>query len=375
MKDAPTSSRNDPAMATPRSYVHESVAHREEVPTALHVPADGLTASTSKTLLQALVRNSFGIVLLIAGLIGLGLGVPNFLTGGNLLNVLQQVSIIGVVSIGMVFVVLTAGIDLSVGSALALTNVLFALFINHGLAPWASVALAVVVGGAFGLVNGLGITFLRIQPFVMTLATLAVGAGLALSISNGSEISYSRSDGLTNFLGNGGIGSFPGEFVVFAIVIGIGWFLAKFTPFGRRVYAVGGSAETARLSGIRVRRVVMSVYVIAGMCAGLAGVMTAAQLQAGEPTAGSLTNLQAIAAVVIGGVSLFGGRGSVIGGAIGAFVLAIIANVLVLLGVSPYSAETVQGIVIVAAVLIASAETRAWIVQQVRLRIKESRSA
>jgi ribose transport system permease protein len=266
----------------------------------------------------------------------------------------------------MVFVVLTAGIDLSVGSNLALTNVLFALMIVHGLTPWLAAVLAVAMGGAFGLINGIGVAVFRLQPFVMTLATLATGAGVALTIANGSEIDFSRSDAVVNFLGNGGIGSFPGEFVAFAGVVALAWFVTKYVPFGRRVYAVGGSTETARLSGIRVKRVVIAVYVIAGMCAGLAAVMTASQLSAGEPTAGSLTNLQAIAAVVIGGVSLAGGRGAVIGGAIGAFVLAIIGNVLVLLGMNPYSAETTQGIVIIVAVLVASRESREWVLQKLR---------
>lgn len=327
--------------------------------------------STAGFFVQAAKRNGFGAGVLIIGLLLLDIFVPSFLTTSNILNVLQQVSIIGVISIGMVFVVLTAGIDLSVGSNLALTNVLFALMITHGLVPWLAALFAVAIGAAFGLINGIGVAVLRLQPFVMTLATLAIGAGLALTIANGSEIDFSRSDAVVNFLGNGGIGTFPGEFVVFAGVIALGWFVTKFVPFGRRVYAVGGSAETARLSGIRVKRVVVSVYVIVGMCAGLAGVMTASQLSAGEPTAGSLTNLQAIAAVVIGGVSLFGGKGAVIGGAIGAFVLAIIGNALILLGVSPYSAETVQGVVIIIAVLIASREAREWVLRKLRRAVAE----
>jgi len=337
--------------------------------------APGPPGRAQSAFVSTLRENGFGIVLLIVGIVVLWLTVPNFLTTNNILTILQQVSIVGVVAIGMVFVVLTAGIDLSVGSALALTGVLFAQFVNDGVTPWLSVVIAIGVGGVFGLVNGLGIVALRIQPFVMTLATLAIGAGVALSISNGSEILTKRSDGFVNFLGNGGIGSFPGEFIVFAAVVAVGWVVARYTTFGRHVYAVGANAETARLSGIRVQRVLLAVYVIVGACAGLAGVMTSAQLGAGEPTAGSLTNLQAIAAVVIGGVSLFGGRGGVIGGLIGAFVLAIIANVLVLLGVSPYSSQTIQGIVIIAAVLIGSREARTWVATQLRTGAGRLRNA
>jgi ribose transport system permease protein len=302
----------------------------------------------------------------------LWLAVPGFLTTGNILNLLQEVSILGVVSVGMVFVVLTAGIDLSVGSILALTTVTFAMAMHGGLPSWAALIVALAVGGAVGLVNGVGVTVFNIQPFVMTLATLAIAAGVALTISNGSEIFFSSNSGLVSFLGIGGIGSFPGEFVVFAgVAIAAALFL-RYIPFGRYVYAVGGSAEAARLSGIRTKRVLLGVYVIAGVCAALGGVMTAAQLQAGEPTAGSLTNLQAIAAVVIGGVSLFGGRGTVSGGVVGAFVLAIIANVLVLLGVSPYQSQIVQGVVIIGAVLIGLLSSRE-VRQRLAMRAKSMR--
>ena len=207
-------------------------------------------STAAEVLARAAKRNGFGAGVLVVGVVLLGFLVPNFLTTSNILNVLQQVSIIGVVSIGMVFVVLTAGIDLSVGSNLALTNVLFTLMIVHGLTPWLAAVLAVAMGGAFGLINGIGVAVFRLQPFVMTLATLATGAGVALTIANGSEIDFSRSDAVVNFLGNGGIGSFPGEFVAFAGVVALAWFVTKYVPFGRRVYAVGGSTETARLSGI-----------------------------------------------------------------------------------------------------------------------------
>jgi ribose transport system permease protein len=311
------------------------------------------------------------IGLLILLVVLLGVSVPNFLTVGNLLNVLQQVSIIGVVSIGMAFVVLTGGIDLSVGSILAVSGVVFGLAMVSGLPAIAALLLAVVVGGLFGLVNGLGLTVFGIQPFVMTLATLAIGAGLALTVSGGSGVVFTRQSALVDFFGSGGIGPIPGQFIVFAVVAILGWLALKYLSFGRFVYAVGGSREAARLSGIRVKRVLLTVYLIAGVCAGLAGMMTASLVQSGEPTAGGLTNLQAIAAVVIGGISLFGGRGSLVGAVIGAFTLAIIANVLVLLGISPYQAQIVQGLVIIAAVLVTSAEMRSMVRGLVR-RLREA---
>ncbi|OZM77940.1 ABC transporter permease [Pseudonocardia sp. MH-G8] len=306
----------------------------------------------------SLTRMAPRIGLLVLLVVLLGLLVPDFLSVGNLLNVLQQVSIIGVVSVGMVFVVLTGGIDLSVGSILATSGVVFGLAVLGDVPPPLALLLAVLVGGLFGLVNGVGVTVLGIQPFVMTLATLAIGGGLALTVSGGSGVVFTREDALVDFFGSGGIGAVPGQFIVFAATALLGWLTLTYLPFGRYIYAVGGSREAARLSGIRVNRVLLAVYVIAGSCAGLAGMMTASLVQSGEPTAGGLTNLQAIAAVVIGGISLFGGRGHLLGAVVGAFVLAVIANVLVLLGISPYQAQIVQGVVIIAAVLVASGEIR-----------------
>jgi ribose transport system permease protein len=314
-------------------------------------------APAQSSLWSRLTGSRYGTVgaVLVILLIITSLTVPNFLTVPNLLNVLQQMAIVGVVAVGMTFVILTAGIDLSVGSILALTTVGFALFLQFGWNVWLALVAAVLIGGVTGLINGLGYTVFNIQPFVMTLATLAIAQGLALSLANGGEIIYSRSSGLLNFLGNGGIGQLSGEFIVFAVIAVLGWIALRYLPAGRYVYAVGGSLETARLSGIRVKRVLTVVYVISGCCAGLAGVMTAARLGVGEPTAGSLTNLDAIAAVVIGGTSLAGGRGSLWGSVVGALILAVIANILILMGVSPYQSEIIRGCVIIAAVLIASA--------------------
>jgi ribose transport system permease protein len=294
------------------------------------------------------------------GLIGLlvlvvlltGALVPHFLAEQNLLNVLQQMSIVGVVALGMTFVILTAGIDLSVGAVLELSTIVFALLLEHHMAAGFALVIAIGAGAAVGLANGLLVTAFAVQPFVVTLATLAVAEGLALSLSNGNEILFNQQTGIIGFLGNGGIGRLSGEFVVFVVLALLGWLVLRYLPFGRQVYAVGGNAETARLSGIRTKRVLAAVYVISGCCAALAGIMTACQLGVGVPTAGGLTNLDAIAAVVIGGTSLMGGRGGIWGSVAGAFILAVISNVMTLLGVSPYDSEIIRGGVILAAVLL-----------------------
>jgi ribose transport system permease protein len=290
------------------------------------------------------------VVLLIAAAVF----VPSFLGPQNLLNVLQQMSIIGVVSIGMTCVILTGGIDLSVGAVLELTTVVFASALKAGVPVPIAILLALVIGAFAGFINGIGATVFRIQPFVMTLATLAIAEGVALAFTNGSTIYFNSSSGLVDFLGGGGIGPLSGEFVVFAILVLLAWLVLRFVPFGRYIYAVGGSAETSRLSGIRVNRVLCATFVISGVCAAIAGVMTAARLGVGVPTAGGLTNLDAIAAVVIGGTSLMGGRGSIWGTVGGALVLAVISNVITLVGISPYQSEIIRGCVIVAAVLIGS---------------------
>jgi ribose transport system permease protein len=294
-----------------------------------------------------------GVFLLLVLLtLATGALVDNFLTTQNLLNVLQQMSIIGVVALGMTYVILTAGIDLSVGAVLALSGVILALLLKDGVSPLAAMAVAILAGGGVGLVNGLVSTGLNVQPFVVTLATLAIAQGLALTLADGQQIVFDQNSAVLNFIGNGGIGRLSGQFVVFLVLAVLFWLVLRFLPFGRYVYAVGGNPETARLSGIRTKRVLTSVYVISGCCAGLAGVMTTMRLGVGVPTAGALTNLDAIAAVVIGGTSLLGGRGSLWGSVAGAFVLAVIANVLTLLGVSPYQSQMARGFVILAAVLL-----------------------
>ncbi len=291
---------------------------------------------------------------LVGLLVAAGIFVPYFLTGQNVLNILQQMAIIGVVSLGMTFVILTGGIDLSVGAVLELSTVVFAACLQHGLSPWLSIVIGLALGGAVGLVNGLGFTVFGIQPFVITLAMLAIAEGLALTLSGGAEVYFTAHSGVLTFLGGGGIGGLSGEFIVFAVLAVVGWLVLRFIPFGRFVYAVGGSAETSRLSGIPVKKILTCTYVICGALAALAGIMTACRLGVGVPTAGGLTNLDAIAAVVIGGTSLMGGRGNIWGTVVGALILAIIGNIITLLGISPYQSEIIRGCVIIAAVLLGS---------------------
>lgn len=338
---------SEPAVGSPQPPV---VAPEDK--TVLRVQDEAAASGRSRRSLLFSYGPVVGVVVVL--LILAAVFVPSFLGAQNLLNVLQQMSIIGVVSIGMTCVILTGGIDLSVGAVLELTTVVFASALKGHVPVPLAILLALAIGGVAGLVNGIGSTVFRIQPFVMTLATLAIAEGIALAFTNGSTIYFTSTSGVVDFLGGGGIGSLSGEFVVFAVLVVIAWLVLRFVPFGRYIYAVGGSAETARLSGIRVKTVLCSTFVISGVCAAIAGIMTAARLGVGVPTAGGLTNLDAIAAVVIGGTSLMGGRGSIWGTVGGALVLAVISNVITLVGISPYQSEIIRGCVIVAAVLLGS---------------------
>ena len=288
---------------------------------------------------------------------------PVFFNPGNLINVARQASLTGVVAVGMTFVVLTAGIDLSVGSILALVGIIFSITVNAGLGVPAALVLALLVGTAMGLANGIGVTFLGIQPFIMTLAAMAVASGFALLISNGTPIHFA-SDSDIDLLGNGNFFGVPGPVIIFAIIAIVAALVLHYLPFGRFVYGIGGGLEAARLSGVRTARVLIIVYAISGFCAAIAGIITTSRLFVGHPTAGAPIMLDSIAAVVIGGTSLMGGKGSIIGTVAGVLLLAMVANLLNLLGVSPFNQQIAKGAIIILAVLFTAQGLRPRIVQQ-----------
>jgi ribose transport system permease protein len=277
---------------------------------------------------------------------------PYFFQLGNLTNVGRQAAITGVVAIGVTFVILGGGIDLSVGSVLAVVGVSSAMMVDSGLNPVLVLLLGLLIGLVFGIFNGLGVSFLKIQPFIMTLATLVIASGLALRISEGGPQPFTTTNGFWAFLGNKSVAGVPGPLIVFLVTAAIAWVVLRYTSFGRQVYAVGGNADVARLSGVRVDRIRIATYAISGVTAALAGLMIAARLRVGAPTAGNQMELDAIAAVVIGGTSLLGGVGGVGGSVLGAVLLAVLANVLNLVGVDAFDQQIVRGVIIVAAVVI-----------------------
>jgi len=277
---------------------------------------------------------------------------PHFLNPINILNVLRQVAMYGILGIGMTFVILTRGIDLSVGSTVALTGVTGAIMMEQGVPIPLMVAACLLIGAVIGAFNGFGVSYWRIPAFIMTLGTMVMVRGLALMFADGGTVNPGSLGENFFFLGGGYLLGVPTPIYIFAIVCLAAAIVLGLTPFGRAIYGVGSNEEAARLSGINVPRVIFGVYTICGVLAALAGLIFLSRLSVGDPNSGLGLELEAITIAVIGGTSLFGGEGTVLGTVGGAMVLAIIANVLNLAGVSPFSQQVVKGAIIVLAVLL-----------------------
>jgi ribose/xylose/arabinose/galactoside ABC-type transport system permease subunit len=279
---------------------------------------------------------------------------PRFLQVANLINVLRQISLYGIVSIGMTFVILTAGIDLSVGSTVGVVAIVITQILNStSLPPWVALSTGLIVGGSVGAVNGLGIAYGRIPSFIMTLGVMVMGRGLAMTLANGEPISLSDSVALAiGWIGNGFFLGIPVPVWIFASIASLASLTLSYAPYGRYVYAIGSSQEASRLSGIPLQPVVASVYIVNGVLAALTAIVFVTRLGVAEPTAGTGLELEAIATTVIGGASLFGGEGSISGTILGAAILALLANVLNLAGVTPFTQQIVKGALIIAAVFV-----------------------
>lgn len=283
---------------------------------------------------------------LIAGVLS-----PHFYTLPNLQNVLRQMALSGLAAIGMVFVLLTAGIDLSVGSIAAVVAIVAAFLLNAGVAHLFVVLLALLCGAGLGAINGLGVTRGPVPPFIMTLGAMVAYRGLALTLSKGQPLYVKDLRGF-DWIGNGFLLGFPFPVWIFVAVALTSWFILRFTILGRNIYAVGSNQEAARLSGINVPLTTFLVYVFAGTLAALTAIIFVSRLTVGEPTLGTGLELEAISMAVIGGTSLFGGEGSVLGAVLGIAVFAVLADVLNLVGIAPYMQQIIKGGVIIVAVLV-----------------------
>jgi ribose/xylose/arabinose/galactoside ABC-type transport system permease subunit len=273
---------------------------------------------------------------------------PVFLSGTNLSNVLRLSAVLGLLAIGQTLVVLSGGggIDLSVASVAAASAVVGAMYQGYGLA--AVVVAALLAGAFFGLVNGLGVTTAGLQPFIVTLATLTIGRGVAFELTNAQPV-FLNTPGLA-FLSSGHVGPVAVPIVIFAAALVVGQLVLSRTVFGRNLYAVGGNEEAAFGSGINVRAYRVGVYVISGVLAAAAGVLGMAQLNTADPNFANGYELAAIAAVVVGGALLSGGRGTIVGTCVGVLIIALVSNLLNLLNVNPWTNLMVTGLIVIVVV-------------------------
>ncbi|MDO7137679.1 MULTISPECIES: ABC transporter permease [Algibacter] len=275
-----------------------------------------------------------------------------FFTSTNLSNLLKQVSGIGIISIGMLLVILTGGIDLSVGSMVALLAVTFAILVNIVVLPLA-IVLTIVIGFALGSIAGYLVAFQKMAPFVATLALMTIARGLGFIYSKGSPITFKTPGGefMSNFANNSTLG-IPNIAIVFFLIVILAMVMLRYNVFGRLIIAIGSNEEASRLSGIKVNKYKFLVYAISGALAATAAVIVASRTNLGSPNMGMAWELDAIAAVVIGGASLNGGKGTAINTLMGVLILGLIGNILNLLNVPSYPQQVVKGAIIIFAVLL-----------------------
>lgn len=298
-----------------------------------------------------LLSQQGALIALLAVCVFASLRYDTFLTEENLLNVVRQNSMLGLVALGMTFVILTGGIDLSVGSLVAIGGVVSANLAGRG--SLYAVLAAVLLTATLGLISGLVIARARIQPFIVTLAMMIAARGLALAATGEQSVRVDRlSEGFT-WLGRGLLGPIPIPVVILALAFSVGWVVLGHTRFGRHVYALGDNEEAARLMGLNIRSVTMGVYALSGALAGLAGVILASRLGAGQPVAGTGWELDAIASVVVGGTLLTGGQGGAFATLVGVLLLGVIFNIFNLEGtISSWWQWVLRGVFLLAVVIV-----------------------
>lgn len=276
----------------------------------------------------------------------------SFLSPDNLMNLLRQVSINALIAFGMTFVILTGGIDLSVGSILALSSAMTALLITSGIDPVFAMLLGCLVGLLSGAMNGFLIAFGGMAPFIATLATMTIYRGATLVVTDGRPITGLGDSMIFQLFGRGYFFGIPVPAVTMLIIFVILYIILNKTVFGRRTYAIGGNEVAAQLSGIKVKWTKIMIYALSGLMSAIAGIILASRLNSAQPTAGASYELDAIAAVVLGGTSLMGGKGRIVGTLIGVLIIGVLNNGLNLIGVSSFYQQIIKGLVIVVAVLI-----------------------
>jgi ribose transport system permease protein len=295
-----------------------------------------------------MIQRLLPFLTLIVLFVGLAIASPHFLTNTNLSSVVRQTAVINIMALGMTLIIISGGIDLSVGAILAMGGLLGAMALEKGFNIPVSVGIGILVGAFWGFVNGFLTTKLRINPFIVTLGTLGIVRGLTLIISRGLPVHNIPRE--FSFLGEGNLLGVPFVLWVLLVCAVATHFVLEHTRLGRYAFAIGSNPDAAFYAGIPVAFHTTAVYAIGGMLTGLAGMIEASRLMTGQPTAGQGYELQAIAAVVIGGGSLRGGEGSVVGTLVGAFIMGLLSNGSDLLGISPYVQQAIIGAVIILAV-------------------------
>jgi ribose transport system permease protein len=314
-------------------------------------------ATPLSRLMDSAPARNLGLVAVLVLLAVVGVSTADtFLTRSNLLTILTSASVIGVITVGATMVIIGGGIDLSVGKVMALASVWSTTVATQSYGPVVMVLCALLVGGGCGLVNGLLIAYGRIVPFIVTLAMLISAQGLAEQISG--KRSQIVTDPTIVAIANTRLLGIPLLVYIFAAVVVVGWVVLNRTTFGRRTFAIGGNPEAARLAGLNVRRHTVALYVVSGLCCGIAAIMIASLTTTGSSTHGDLYELDAIAAVIIGGTLLSGGRGTLVGSILGVLVFTTITNLFVLNNLPIEVQNIAKGAIIVAAVLIQSRARR-----------------
>jgi len=293
-------------------------------------------------------RDAGGLIVLLVLFGGMTLASNEFLTGDNMANLARQVAVFGIIAVGELLVILTAGIDLSVGSVLGLTGCIAAELLVHGTGIVPAILIAMAAGAAIGVFNGSLVAYGKLPPFIVTLGMLGIARGAVLVLTDASTV-QPLPDAFGN-IANGDFLALPNLLWMFIVVVVIASFVLRRTVFGRYVYAVGSNPESARLAGVPVTRVLVAVYAISGLLAAVGGVLFTSRLNAGVPTAGTGYELNAIAACVIGGASLFGAKGGAFGAAAGALIVGVLNNGGNLLAINSFYLQIIIGALILAAV-------------------------
>jgi len=310
-----------------------------------------------KNILKIFLDNDFSrtVTIFIVLCILLGIARPaTFLTLSNLTTVLSQVSVNAIVVIGMTFILLTGGIDISVGSVAAFTSLVTAIVLVKDNPFKGNVAVALIagiaVGALIGVISGFLVNKVKLQPFIVTLSMMTIFRGATMVVSQGNPVSP-LGDAFS-YIGVKYLGPVPINVLIMIVLYAIAFYILEYTRFGRHVYATGSNSEASRLSGINITKIILCVYMTCAVTASIAGMIMASRVNSATPTAGAGAELDAIAAAVIGGVSLTGGKGNVLGALIGAFIIGVLNNGLVLLGIDVYWTQVVKGVIILFAVVV-----------------------